>query len=412
MKQFLKFAYSAQGSNHIRDGKVCQDASAAYEDEQMSIVAVADGHGSDNYPRTDRGSKFAVEAAQYAIEEFVKAVHQDEIDVFAEQETRMHDLELNILGRWHECVEDDLSAHPFEETELVKVSEKYRKVYQSEKERSRWKKAYGTTLIAVCATADYWFGLQIGDGKCFAITEDSECTEPIPWDENCQANITTSICDSDAIDEFRFFCVRKFPLAVFIGSDGVDDSYAGEEELLDLYRTIFCVFAEKGPVIGTNEIKDFLPTMSQKGSGDDVSMAGLIRSGIQPEIIGLVRCRQEYNAAHREVRRLERELAVVREKRDALRNIAPDESIAERRRQFEAEYEGLLSTQQKAEKVLKDAKHRLETAIALFRQAEEREMIPQKRLPSADNRRRKKKRPKRSGKKMNWSKRHKKRRKK
>ena len=116
----------------------------------------------------------------------------------------MRDLELNILRRWHESVDRDIAAHPFCEGELEKVSEKYRGIYCDEKSPRR-KKAYGTTLIAICVTEDYWFGLQIGDGKCFAVGWDGACTEPIPWDEDCQGNITTSICDTNAMEEFRFF---------------------------------------------------------------------------------------------------------------------------------------------------------------------------------------------------------------
>nr|WP_325259802.1 protein phosphatase 2C domain-containing protein [uncultured Oscillibacter sp.] len=208
MKQFLKFAHSVQGANHLRDRKVCQDASRAYENGWMSVISVADGHGSDNYPRTDRGSKFAVDAALEAIKEFAKAVRQeapqDAINNFAEQNDRLRDLELNILRRWHESVDRDIAAHPFCEGELEKVSEKYREIYCDEKSPRR-KKAYGTTLIAICVTEDYWFGLQIGDGKCFAVGWDGACTEPIPWDEDCQGNITTSICDTNAMEEFRSF---------------------------------------------------------------------------------------------------------------------------------------------------------------------------------------------------------------
>ena len=54
------FAFSEQGYNHIKSGKVCQDCSGHYADSSMAIIVVADGHGSDNYPRTDRGPKFAV----------------------------------------------------------------------------------------------------------------------------------------------------------------------------------------------------------------------------------------------------------------------------------------------------------------------------------------------------------------
>ena len=63
MNSIYDFAFSAQGYNHIRVKKVCQDSSGHYSDDRMSIAVVADGHGSDDYPRTDKGSRYAVEAA-------------------------------------------------------------------------------------------------------------------------------------------------------------------------------------------------------------------------------------------------------------------------------------------------------------------------------------------------------------
>ena len=67
MAEYYQFAHSVQGYNHIKANKVCQDASGECNFEDVSIIAVADGHGSDNYIRTDRGSKFAVSAALTAI---------------------------------------------------------------------------------------------------------------------------------------------------------------------------------------------------------------------------------------------------------------------------------------------------------------------------------------------------------
>ena len=67
MAEYYQFAHSVQGYNHIKANKVCQDASGECHFEDVSIIAVADGHGSDNYIRTDRGSRFAVSAALTAI---------------------------------------------------------------------------------------------------------------------------------------------------------------------------------------------------------------------------------------------------------------------------------------------------------------------------------------------------------
>lgn len=273
------FAFSAseKGFNHIKANKVCEDASDFYEDGKTYICAVADGHGSDNYPRTDRGATCAVDAAISCILNFVDTVRTEDI-----LKDEGHDyviltqLAKSILNEWYESVYKDYAGHPFKPEELKNVSEKYRKRYLSDNpDVKKVEKAYGCTLIAYVVTEEYSFGLQIGDGRCVLIQENGTCIEPIPWDENCQLNITTSICDEDAIDEFRFFVSDKFPLAVFCGSDGIDDSYSNLNELYELYRSMLKIFADYGEDVGKKEIKEYLPVLTKKGSGDDVSV-GLI----------------------------------------------------------------------------------------------------------------------------------------
>lgn len=273
------FAFSATetGYNHIRINKVCEDASDFYDDEKMHICVVADGHGSDNYPRTEFGSKFAIDAAIKNVIEFVNTAAISQVINDAENNfERMNQLAKSILCSWYESVEEDYNKKPFTEKELEKVSDKYKNRYLSENiEERKVEKAYGCTLIIYVITDDYSFGMQIGDGKCVLIDENGKFLEPIPWDDDCQLNVTTSICDDDAIDKFRFYISDKMPTAVFIGSDGIDDSYANEEELYALYRSILKIFIEHGDEVGKSEIREYLPVLTKRGSGDDVSM-GLI----------------------------------------------------------------------------------------------------------------------------------------
>ena len=131
-----------------------------------------------------------------------------------------------------------------------------RKIYMSENiSERRADKAYGCTLIAYVVTEKFSFGMQIGDGKCVVIDKNGTFSEPIPWDENCQMNVTTSICDSNAADEFRFFVTEEKPSAVFCGSDGIDDSYANVEEMYALYRSIIKIFIEYGSDVGKLKLK-------------------------------------------------------------------------------------------------------------------------------------------------------------
>ena len=274
----LAFSATAVGYNHIKTGKVCEDASDWYADEQMKICIVADGHGSDNYPRTDRGAKFAVEAAKSCMIEFVKFAEYGEVLNDEKNHFRlMLQLAASILNRWHQAVADDYETYPFTEEELEKVSEKYKQRYlAAEVGKRRFEKAYGCTLIAYAVTEHYSFGVQIGDGKCVHVDRKGTFSEPIPWDEDCRMNVTTSICDDNAIEEFRFTISEQPPLAVFCGSDGIDDSYAASEELYAFYRAIIKIYIERGMEAVKTEITEYLPVLSQKGSGDDVSIGLLL----------------------------------------------------------------------------------------------------------------------------------------
>jgi len=290
----FSFSATETGYNHIKaePSKVCEDASGFYDDDQMHICVVADGHGSDNYPRTDRGSQFAVNAAIKQIKAFVGKIYNPEPEnpETSEKESNelidkllhtkidethlLQNLSRSILMKWRDLVEKDVEENPFQESEMVNVSEKYKKRYIPENiSERRAEKAYGCTLIAYVVTEKFSFGMQIGDGKCVVIDQDGTVSEPIPWDDNCQMNVTTSICDSDASDEFRFFVTEEKPSAVFCGSDGIDDSYANVEEMYALYRSILKIFVEHGIEVGKSEIKEYLPVLTKRGSGDDVSIA-------------------------------------------------------------------------------------------------------------------------------------------
>lgn len=73
-KGLLAFCSCHQGESHKKTGKVCQDAAFARcrEEDRYAVAIVSDGHGGNNYFRSDIGSKKAVEATQEAIGEFMK----------------------------------------------------------------------------------------------------------------------------------------------------------------------------------------------------------------------------------------------------------------------------------------------------------------------------------------------------
>ena len=263
------------GASHIKSGTVCQDYSLSCELPDRRISVVCDGHGGADYFRSDRGSRFAAEAFTECMKD------PDVISVLSaaatqkQQSGRIEQLIKSIIARWNELVERDIKEHSFGEDELSGVSGKARKRYET---GQRLQSAYGTTLIGVMLAENFWLGLQIGDGKCVAISKDGEFTQPIPWDEQCFLNVTTSICDENAAKEFRFCFERTLPAAVFIGSDGIDDCFAGDERLYDFYRLTLRSFAQTNDQTAVSQLKDYLPILSEKGSGDDMSVGIIVNT--------------------------------------------------------------------------------------------------------------------------------------
>ncbi len=265
---YFAFDCKNQGFSHIKNNKECQDASFSCYDDKKALAIVCDGHGGDDYVRSAIGSSFGCEIAARNISDFVDKVDKEKLKLHPDR--LLVQLESSIINAWREAVYEHYRQNPFTEKEISVLSEKARKRYCQEE---RIESAYGTTLIAVVVTYDYWFGIHIGDGKCVAIDQNGEFSQPIPWDEKCFLNSTTSICDSDALGNFRHFYSDNLPVAVFVGSDGIDDCFKGDEQMYHFYTVILSSFVVSDAETAKAELIDYLPRLSEKGSGDDVSVA-------------------------------------------------------------------------------------------------------------------------------------------
>jgi serine/threonine protein phosphatase PrpC len=289
---YKSFSTTATGISHAKHGKGCEDHSLHYPDYSvksapLALAVVADGHGDDNCFRSAKGAEFAAAVTRDSIIECLERLRPRLFEMRKLKkwpskkvfENYIHDLVKHILAEWHEKVKQDYTANPVTDEELAQVEEKYRKRYAARKDLHH---AYGTTLIAAAITKDYWFGIHIGDGRFTVLYPDGNFAQPVPWDERCYLNVTTSICDDDAYDSARIFYApasEKLPAAVFLCSDGVDDNYPVEENekhLYKLYRTVALTFAEDGFDSTCGQLKDLANSFATKGKGDDTSIAGII----------------------------------------------------------------------------------------------------------------------------------------
>lgn len=285
--------FSCQGESHIATGKVCQDYSYSKVYENGNAIAiVCDGHGGKRYFRSEIGAKFAAEVTEQKVTAFIEAVgsallsgapltrrsaistqiDNREFDKQSPTERAFRQLFGSIIYEWNTLVEAHANSNPITNEEKPGLEERW--ITEFEK-GINLEKVYGCTLIVYVYTSEFWFAFQIGDGKCFSVDQNGNWSEPIPWDERCFLNKTTSICDSGAIDEFRY-CYEgdgHFPMAMILGSDGIDDSFGAEENQENFYVQILKSLVKEGLEATITEIETTLPQLSKIGSQDDMSIA-------------------------------------------------------------------------------------------------------------------------------------------
>ena len=277
---------SIQGASHIKHGKICQDFGGHYRCDEYAVAVVCDGHGSDPYFRSDRGSKFAVVVTINAVKAFMTSKKEfldhlfasDNADIQKEYASKViEQLIRSIISSWNDRVLEDMRENPFTEEELSGLSDKYKVRYSSEDDNKKFA-VYGTTLIATVRAPEFWFAIRNGDGRCVAVFEDGEMKDPIPWNDKCFLNATTSLCDDEAFENFRqCFQTNSFPVAIYVATDGIDDSFGGlGERLFSFYKTVTTIFAEEGFEKGKQDLAAYLPKLTEKGSGDDISVSGII----------------------------------------------------------------------------------------------------------------------------------------
>lgn len=287
-----------RGASHEISGKVCQDYCQAEVTDSYTIGVVSDGHGGDRYFRSDVGSKSAVEATLDCVREFVQTADESLFSgapltqcgtVAAEREKNgsgrgderyalFRQLFSSIICKWHERILED-AKRPATSEEREKLPEQVAAFERTDRDGNRTgiEQTYGCTLMCFARTKSYWFAFHIGDGKCVAFSVDSgriENSEPVPWDEKCFRNVTTSLCDPEALDKFRYCYGGKdtLPLAVFLGSDGIDDSLPNPADMANFYVNILKLLGRYSETDAKKELDDELPALSRRGSKDDMSV--------------------------------------------------------------------------------------------------------------------------------------------
>lgn len=295
---FGGFSHSVIGASHEVSGLVCQDHSAYEVCEHYAVAAIADGHGSKKYFRSHIGSQFAVEAALETLRRFY-----DEPEKFEESFPQYHKLilkniEKQIIVNWNARVQQHLLDNPVTRDEMKMFStEEFMKIPQES--------YYGTTLVVAVAARGFSFGVQIGDGSLVALFEDGTPVMPMNYDESAPANMTASMCNSNAVKMFNsFYVADKRAIAFYASSDGLYTSFSNEDDFLD-YHLIITSQLDNIERFESMVTKN-MTKRSHYGTEDDISLACVYDQEMLADKIVMLKAKVADNKAHAAERKAKR----------------------------------------------------------------------------------------------------------
>ena len=288
MRGTVAFNKTVIGHKHVIKNIPCEDSSNSYSDEfgLYDIAIVADGHGDPSCFRSKNGSKLAVDTAMLCLREFAccwcreLGSFRSSMQSQRERAAMIKALTDTIISKWYEAIHKDLSDAPLTEEELLSagsMAEAYRR-------GERVEHIYGTTLMAALRIVNYLILIHQGDGRCDVFYADGTVDQPIPWDDRCQENVTTSMCDEDVAVSIRNCVIdlsEQAVVACYLGSDGIEDSYRGNDNINQdgthfFYRELTCELAELKFRSFDELLENKLSELSREGSADDMSVAGIV----------------------------------------------------------------------------------------------------------------------------------------
>ena len=291
-----------RGNEHIKTDKPLQDFSFSTVQKHIGYAFVADGHGGDKYIRSDKGAEFACWCAAKTIvnirKEFLDEIKRLTSENKLQKRNYLVAQNLKLMcsklpSEWCDKVKEHFQTMP--------LSEEEKKLCENAKISLPLKNddiptLYGTTLLLAVyfERQNFWFSLQIGDGRSYVMpgntpatfftgkSEESDCQEikcdgnalsPIPEDEEQGFGVTKSLCSKNASVHFRYAFGFEKIAGIAVMSDGLTDSF-DTEKLPDFLLSI-----QKNAVADAEnakrELEAFLPKLSEQGSGDDISIAGI-----------------------------------------------------------------------------------------------------------------------------------------
>ena len=261
---------SIKGATHERNGSPLQDSHRIMEvSDHITILSVADGHGSNKCPRSDRGSQMAVNAFCDVISRYLVNYGQTEdglsnLVTFLNREGDMRFAQ-DVCEEWQSRVKNSFYKDKDE-------------LYLDDNGNYKWDEIYslyGTTLLGLLITDTFIFTFQIGDGDINLVTKDS--IDVLVEPEKFLGTETHSLSKPDAWRKSVSSLRRKEiesdePYMYMLSTDGFANSYVSDEEFNKTCMDYFKMIEDHGFDAVKDNLGKWLKETSEFGCGDDITV--------------------------------------------------------------------------------------------------------------------------------------------
>ncbi len=249
----------AQGASHNRAGVEWQDFWRKIDYiKGVSIIAVADGHGSLKCPYSAEGAKLATKVFCSLMSEYYNSY--DDLSTLETFLNREGDTRFSrtIDISWKEEV---LSAQE-RAGRNIELPEK--DIYM----------LYGTTLLGMMIVDSFVFTLQIGDGDIVYV--DERTVSPMVDPDKLLGVETHSLASENAWKNAATGIMNKelsegLPYMYMLSTDGFSNSFAGKSAYYNTCREYFEMIRQHGIRAVKQNLKGWLLETSEYGCGDDIT---------------------------------------------------------------------------------------------------------------------------------------------
>ncbi|MCL1881749.1 MAG: protein phosphatase 2C domain-containing protein [Oscillospiraceae bacterium] len=258
-----------RGASHKLKGIECQDSFKISQMGEVTVLAVADGHGSDSCPHSRTGSEIAVNVFHSLMKKYCLVYSHDAdspktLEAYFKREGN-HAIAKAIENEWKSRVENNyrkrLGSGNLGDAKILPQI---------------WK-LHGTTLLGLVITPTFYFAFRLGDGDLLCINHDGVVSDLV-IDEKILGVETHSLSRENAWEKSRTSTIstgemdvgRNF--AFMLSTDGFSNSYPTEEAFYRTCLDYYSAIKEHGAEIVQKNLRKWLEETSKDGSGDDITV--------------------------------------------------------------------------------------------------------------------------------------------